>query len=40
MLVKNAVIEMDKYGGVIIANLFTKPLQTVNERTLAEAFFR
>ena len=38
MLVKNAVIEMDKYGGVIIANLFTKPLQTVNERTLAEAF--
>ncbi|MFT8394027.1 MAG: DUF1643 domain-containing protein [Liquorilactobacillus ghanensis] len=38
MLVKNAVIEMSKYGGVIIANLFTKPLQTVNERTLAEAF--
>ena len=38
MLVKNAVIEMGKYGGVIIANLFTKSLQTVNERTLAEAF--
>ncbi|KRM95418.1 hypothetical protein FC19_GL002036 [Liquorilactobacillus aquaticus DSM 21051] len=38
ILIKNEIIEMKKFGGVIIANLFTRPMQTINERTLGEAF--
>lgn len=38
MLIKNEIVEMEDYGGVIIANLFTRSIQTINERTLGEAF--
>lgn len=38
ILIKNEIISMNKFGGVIIANLFTTPLVKINEQTLAEAF--
>lgn len=38
MLIKNEIIAMGNYGGVIIANLFTRPVQVINEKTLGEAF--
>ncbi|MFT8425912.1 MAG: DUF1643 domain-containing protein [Liquorilactobacillus sp.] len=38
MLIKNEIVEIEDYGGVIIANLFTRPVQVINEKTLGEAF--
>lgn len=38
MLIKNEIVAMGNYGGVIITNLFTRPVQVINERTLGEAF--
>lgn len=38
MLIKNEIVAMGNYGGVIIANLFTRPVQVINEKTLGEAF--